>query len=346
MFLKNAWYVVAWSKNLGRELRSVRLFGERIVLYRQQDGQPAALSDRCPHRNLPLSAGKLLGDTIQCGYHGLEFDANGACVRAPGEPRIPDWCHVRAFPAAERHGWVFVFGGDPAKAQDTPVPTFHAELDDPQWGAATGELVVPCGYRLILDNLLDLSHLAYVHSSSTGNDDVANAAAVEVSSDNPEHVRQTRVMRGVTPAPAFVHYGGYQGPIDRWQMTDYFVPSYIRINNGSRHASPADTPIDAQHDLGDWGFRVFHALTPETPTTTRQFWAVPYRRDMVSEDEHALWQSQMDNVLREDHDVYAAQQAAIDDDAQSGGDVRPSGALRGDRGLYEMRRALKRALDA
>jgi vanillate O-demethylase monooxygenase subunit len=312
------------------------------VLYRTEVGDAVALADRCPHRNLPLSAGRLVGDVVQCGYHGLEFDPSGACVKAPGEPRIPPWCEVRSYPVAERYGWLFIWTGDPALAEAHPVPDFHAELTDPQWGGATGELTVGCGYRLMLDNLLDLSHLAYVHDSSTGNADVANAATVDVASDNDRHVRQTRLMRGVTPAPAFTYYGGYDGPIDRWQMTDYFAPSYIRINNGSRRQGSADDAIDCRTDLGDWGFRVFHALTPETETTTHQFWAVPFRRDMVKDEDHALWQEQMDNVLHEDHEVYVQQQAAIADDPLANNDARPAGALRGDRGLYEMRRVIKR----
>ena len=346
MFLRNEWYVAGWSKDVGRSLRSVRVLGERIVLFRTRDGRAVALTDRCPHRNLPLSAGKLTDDNIQCGYHGLEFDSTGACVRAPGEPRIPDWCRVRAYPIAEHHGWVFVWPGAAALAGGRPVPDFHLELDDPRWGAAVGELQIGCGYRLILDNLMDLSHLAYVHTSSTGNEDLAHEAAVEVTSNGPRHVGQTRVMRGVRAAPAFAHYGGYSGPIDRWQMTDFHLPSYIRINNGSRVATGENLSIDVENDLGDWGFRVCHALTPETETMTRQYWAVPYRRDMVGENEARQWQVQMSNVLQEDFDVYVRQQTAIDEDPFGENEPRPGGALRGDRGMYEMRRALARGLDA
>lgn len=354
MFLRNHWYVAAWSKDVLRGLLPRTLLGEKVVLFRTEDGTAVALTDRCPHRNLPLSAGKLLGDRIQCGYHGLEFDATGAGVNAPGEPSIPAWCQVRAFPVAERFGWTFIWMGDPTLASTETLPAFHHELENPSWGAATGQLLIPCGYQLILDNLLDLSHLAYVHSSSTGNDDVAMAAKVEVSSDHEEHVRQTRQMRGVTPAPAFVYYGGFDGPIDRWQMTDYRAPSYIRINNGSRAEGPSDDQIDCRSDLGDWGFRVFHALTPETATSTHQFWAVAFQRGMVLEKDYGLWQEQMDNVVWEDHHIYTEQQAAILSDPRAdpradplatGKDVRPEGALRGDRGLYEVRRVLERLRD-
>ena len=342
MFLKDHWYVAAWSRDLSREFLAITLLSESVVLYRREDGQPAALANRCPHRNLPLSKGRLIGDTVQCGYHGLEFGPDGVCVKAPGQATIPAWCQVRSYPVEERHGWVFVWMGDPAKANVADLPHFHADLASEQWGAATGQLNVQCGYRLILDNLLDLSHLAYVHSSTTGNPDVAQAAAVEVTAENENHVRQTRLMHDVGAAPAFAYYAGYNGNIDRWQVTNYYAPSYISINNGSRAAGNPTDRIDCPTDLGDWGFRVFHAITPETQTSCHQFWAVPFRKDMVGEQDYELWNEQMTQVLIEDHDIYVAQQASISaDPLAKDHDVRPAGALEGDKGLQRMRMVLR-----
>ena len=341
MFLKNHWYVAAWSDDVGPSLLPRKLLGEPVVLYRLADGTPVALQDRCPHRNLPLSAGRLIGDRLQCGYHGLEFDAKGACVKAPGQNYIPDWCEVRSYPVTEKHGWMFVWMGDPAKSAESPVPVFHDILSSPDWGDARGQLLVGCGYRLILDNLLDLSHLAYVHSSTTGNADVADLADVEIASDGPLHVRQTRVMHGIEPAPALTYYGGYAGRIDRWQITNFHAPGYIDITNGSRSAVEPMQPAGGDGDMGEWGFRVFHAITPETASTTHQFWSVPYLRSMVPATDHALWVEQMTNVLREDHDVYVQQQRGIDDNPNGNGDVVPGGGLQGDKGLYRMRRVLE-----
>ena len=342
MFLNNHWYVAAWSTELSAQPLSRTLLGEPVALFRLADGAPVALQDRCPHRNLPLSAGRVLDDVLQCGYHGLEFNAEGACTKVPGQSTIPDWCKVRSFPVEERHGWTFIWMGRPEDANSAPVPEFHALLSDENWGDARGQLTVPCGYRLMLDNLLDLSHLTYVHGSTTGNDDVANQANVQLSSDHATHVRQTRIMEGISAAPAFRYYGGYEDKIDRWQITNFLAPSYIDITNGSRRTSMEPTAPGA-HDgeLGEWGFRVFHAITPETHSSTHQFWSVPFRHDMVQEKDHALWNEQMANVLREDHDVYVLQQQAIDANPAAEGDVVPAGGLVGDKGLFQMRRVLE-----
>ena len=111
------------------------------------------------------------------------------------------------FPVEERHGWTFIWMGRPEDANSAPVPEFHALLSDENWGDARGQLTVPCGYRLMLDNLLDLSHLTYVHGSTTGNDDVANQANVQLSSDHATHVRQTRIMEASQPRRHFATTG-------------------------------------------------------------------------------------------------------------------------------------------
>ncbi len=343
MFLMNHWYVAAWSNEITRTPLSRRLLGRLVCLYRRQDGTPVALDDRCPHRNLPLSCGKLIGDEIQCGYHGLRFAPDGKGTKVPGEETVPKWCRVDSFPLAERFGWTFIWLGDPALADEAKVPAFHTALDDPEWGYASGRLLVKCGYRMMLDNLLDLSHLAYVHDTTTGNADVGEAAKVLVTSNDDTHVRQVRIMRDVAAAPAFAFYGQYgTSRIDRWQCTNYFAPSYIHINNGSRFPQ-ANDDFDVNNDLGHWGFRVYHALTPETDTSTHQFWAVPRRKDMVSDKHADLWQQQMDGVLEEDHVVYVHQQRYLaDDPLATDNDVRPEGAIEADKGLYRARAIIRR----
>ena len=107
MFLKNQWYVAAWAKDVDRTPLARVLLNEYIVLFRKEDGTPVALENRCPHRNLPLSEGTLIGDTVQCGYHGLVFDCAGKCTQVPGQTEIPSWAQVRDYPVAQRHGWIF-----------------------------------------------------------------------------------------------------------------------------------------------------------------------------------------------------------------------------------------------
>ena len=342
MFVKNAWYVAAWSKDVGRELLGRILLNEYLVLYRQEDGTPVVLENRCPHRNLPLSEGRLIGDEIECGYHGLVFNCDGACTHQPGAEAPPAWARVRKYPVAEQNGWVFFWPGDPALADHALVPDYTAVSYADDWIRVEGQTLVKAGYRLILDNLLDLSHLTYVHSSTTGNRDLAESAALETDIQDST-VRMTRWMADVVPAPAYRDYGGYEGNVDRWQVTHFTAPSYIHVNNGS-----VDAGVGADRDVldnrqGRWGFQVYHAMTPETEATTHQFWAVGTQRSMVPEDKRQLFADQMINVIKEDLDVYEAQQRAIDLDAGAlAGDVNPLGTLPGDEGLLAMRRILRR----
>ena len=113
---------------------------EPVVFYRTEDGTPVALEDRCPHRRLPLSMGKLVGDDVlQCHYHGLRFDRTGACVRVPGQDMIPATARVKTYPVVERYKWLWIWMGDPALADPAKIPDYHW-FDDPNWGAKSDYL--------------------------------------------------------------------------------------------------------------------------------------------------------------------------------------------------------------
>lgn len=342
MFLRNHWYVAAWSEDLGREMIGRVLLGDYVVMYRKQDGTPVALENRCPHRNLPLSEGRLIDDSIECGYHGLVFDCQGACTHVPGQDDVPDWAQVRRYPMVERDRWVFIWMGDPALADTVPVPDYHARIADPDWFSVTGQALVKGGYRLLLDNLLDLSHLSYVHSSTTGNRAVAEAADLIVETED-DYVRVTRWMPSIPAAKAIVQHAGYDGPIDRWQVSTWLPPAYIDICNGTTPAGTGVPQEDRPKSQGNWGFVVHHAVTPETETTTHQFWAVASDRKMVTADKEALFAEQMTLVITEDLTVYEAQQHAIDLDPEAtGADVNPRGTLPADEPLLQMRRSIRR----
>lgn len=342
MFLRNHWYVAAWSEDVGRTPIGRVMLGEAVVLYRTGDGRAVALEDRCPHRNLPLSRGRLKGDVVQCGYHGLEFGADGVCIHVPGQETVPEWARVQRYPVAEKNRWVFVWMGHPDEADKASVPDYAARTSDPEWLTITGYQVVGCGYRLILDNLLDLSHLAYVHARTTGNLALAENAVLSTSVDG-DTVRIIRRMADVEPAPAFREFGGFAGNIDRWQASRFLPPSYIDINNGADDAGAGATDDEQMTSQGKWGFVVYHAMTPESLTTTHQFWVVSIPRHMVPADMRESFLAQMDTVIPEDTEVYEAQQSAIDLDPEAlDGDVNPKGALPIDQALLEMRRVIRR----
>ena len=126
MMLRNHWYVAAWSDEVGRDPVARVLLGDMIVLYRREDGTPVALDNRCPHRNLPLSEGRLHGDDLECGYHGMVFGSDGQCLHLPGSDTVPDWASMRSYPVLERQGWVLVWMGEAAAANDAAFPGLRA----------------------------------------------------------------------------------------------------------------------------------------------------------------------------------------------------------------------------
>src|SRR5450631_545616 len=161
-FLKNTWYVTAWSHEVGADTMLARtIAGVPLLLWRDHAGPVAALEDRCCHRAAPLSKGRREGDRIRCMYHGLLFDATGRCIEIPSQDFIPPAARVRAFPIVERFKWIWVWMGDPHKADPTLIPDTHY-LDDPGWRGIPDHMHYAANYLLVTDNLLDFSHLSYV----------------------------------------------------------------------------------------------------------------------------------------------------------------------------------------
>ena len=342
MFLKNCWYVAAWSKDVGRELLGRILLNETVVVFRRRDGKPVVLENRCPHRNLPLSEGSLIKDEIECGYHGMVFNCDGVCTHLPGSDQPPRWATVKRYPVAERNGWIFYWPGDPKLADEDLLPDYHKYNEDEDWVRAQGQSHVKAGYRLVLDNLLDLSHLTYVHGSTTGNRAVAESADLKTDLEG-NNVRVTRWMEDIEPALAFREYGRYEHNIDRWQMSQFIPPAYININNGSVDTGVGADSDTRNNDQGHWGFVVYHAMTPETDTTTHQFWTVAGHKEKVPQDMRDLFVEQMHGGLKEDLDIYEAQQRAIDLDPESQNrDANPRGTIPADEGLMAMRKVLRR----
>ncbi|HJU24777.1 MAG TPA: Rieske 2Fe-2S domain-containing protein, partial [Casimicrobiaceae bacterium] len=230
MFLRDYWYVAAWSDEVARTPLARTLLDEPIVLFRKSNGSVVALEDRCAHRRLPLSAGAVEGDFIRCGYHGLVYDCDGVCTKIPGQPQ-PDHVHVKRYPVVERDLFVLVWMGDPEHVDPSRLVSFP-RLSDPAWGVTKVRLHIRGNYLLIVDNLLDLSHIAYVHNSTIGNAAVAEDAEVKFTRRG-QTVRVTRDMHAVPAARTYAEFGPHKGIFDRWQLSEFYPPSYFFINNGS-----------------------------------------------------------------------------------------------------------------
>ena len=175
MFLRNYWYAAGFSEEVGREFLARTYLDENVVIFRREDGTPVALEDRCAHRRLPLSMGKLIGDTVECGYHGLLYDCAGTCIKIPGQDRVPKGTGVKAYPIVERHRYLWIWMGDPKLADESEIPDF-SRIDDPAYGTSNIKFRHDAHVQLLIDNLMDLSHLAYVHSTTTGSPQIAELA--------------------------------------------------------------------------------------------------------------------------------------------------------------------------
>jgi phenylpropionate dioxygenase-like ring-hydroxylating dioxygenase large terminal subunit len=219
----NAWYPAAWSHEVGRALFPRKICDENIVLYRRQDGVAVALEDACWHRLLPLSLGRLRGDDVMCGYHGLVFNSDGRCSFMPAQKTINPSACVRAYPVVERHRLLWIWPGDPALADPAKLPDFHWN-DGAEWVGEGGVFVgLKCDWRLVVDNLMDLTHETYVHSDSIGHDAILDSPFEATHDDRTATL--TRWMIGVEAPPFWAKQLGKPGPVDRWQIVRFEAPA-------------------------------------------------------------------------------------------------------------------------
>jgi vanillate O-demethylase monooxygenase subunit len=303
MFLRNFWYIAAESREVGRSLLQRSLLGEPVVMYRTQEGRPVALLDICPHRSFPLSRGELLGDDIRCNYHGLVFAPNGKCVKIPGQTNIPPRCRARTYPLVERWNWLWIWMGDPDRADESLLPDMHWN-DHPDWTTTGGYFHINCHYQLLVDNLMDLSHEATVHPTTIGNDAVAERPCrTEVSGDT---VRTVRLMEDCPPPPLFVKLRGFAENIDRTQDINFSPPSHIVIKSKAvPHGShPERTNMALE-------YRVLNGITPATERSTHHFWAVPRNFAHETAVTEAFHEGSV-RAFSEDIVVLEAQQERID----------------------------------
>ena len=270
MFVKNCWYVAAWSSEVtGSGITSLSIANEPVVLYRTSGGDVVVLEDRCCHRQAPLSRGRREGDNIRCMYHGLKFEPSGRCIEIPGQETIPERARVRRFPAVDRHSWVWVWMGDAALADPDLIPA-AVGLEDPVWSLRFGRIDYRANHMLIHDNLCDFSHIAYVHEKTFGGGDDRIAKTRPKISTLP---RGIRVERWSLNAPT----RGYTGTTtsqDRWMRYDYLVPGVLLMRSESHPAGsaerfgngePAGEPLHANFTS--------QAVTGMTDQTSRYFYS-------------------------------------------------------------------------
>jgi vanillate O-demethylase monooxygenase subunit len=200
-FVRNGWYAAAWAHDVGDAVLARTFLDEPVILYRTSDGEAVALTDRCAHRAYPLSLGTRIGDTIRCGYHGFTDDGTGRCVAIPAQEHIPAAYRVRRYPTIERGGLVFIWMGDPALADPGDLPDlFELGLTDPRFHVDIGGLNTwQNRYQLINENLLDLSHIEFLHFGTIGTPNVAASPVVTTVHANAIEATRTSTNSAARP---------------------------------------------------------------------------------------------------------------------------------------------------
>lgn len=271
MWLKNCWYVIAWEHEIpAAGLLARTVLEEPIVVFRSDAGI-VALEDRCSHRAAPLSAGRVEDGALRCLYHGLKFDGAGQCLHVPGAARPPSRLNVRAYPVAVHNRWVFVWMGDPARADRALLPN-NFSCGDPAWVYRPGYIHYDTPYLLICDNLLDFSHLAFVHEKTLGGD-TRIAEAKPAIEDVPRGVRVSRHVPDTPPPPYYRRFRTFTGNLDRWFIYDFVLPGTLLMHSGGRPTG----------ETGDDNAVLLHScqtLTPETATSTHYFFQQAHRADL------------------------------------------------------------------
>lgn len=276
-YVRNAWYVAGWSQELAAEApQAITILDEPIVIWRTATGAVHALEDRCVHRLAPLSLGRCEGDRLRCMYHGLLFDSAGAVAEIPGQAVIPPNARVKAYPIVERHSWLWVWMGDPALADPVLIPS-AVGYDDPDYILGHGHLDYDAEARLINDNLLDFSHLSYVHANSFG-------AGPEFASKPPRITpltRGVRVERWITGTLGASNRKS-EVPIDSWQTYDFLIPGVLLMWSANY---PAGTAAALDHQRPEKRAAIAglnftsQAVTPMTERTSRYFFSWGPHRD-------------------------------------------------------------------
>ncbi|WP_442581175.1 aromatic ring-hydroxylating dioxygenase subunit alpha [Mesorhizobium sp. ASY16-5R] len=302
MYLRNTWYVATRSSDVARQLTPLTILGEKIVLYRQEDGTPVALEDACPHRKLPLSMGSLKGDHVICGYHGLTFGRGGGCFGAPTQTRVPSTATVRSYPVTDRWGLLWIWMGDSEAADESTI--FQLDnYDNPTWGLSRGgTMSCNCNYLYLTDNLLDPSHVTWVHVTSfAGGGTEDTPLEIKVKDDG---VIVSRWMRGREVPPYYAPLVTFEGPCDRLQHYEVRYPS-IAINKSI--FTPAGTGGD-ESNLPDNAYVMisYHFLTPVDENRTVYNWLQNRNTDPDNREITARIAAGARNAFEEDRLVLEA----------------------------------------
>jgi vanillate O-demethylase monooxygenase subunit len=273
--LMDEWYVAAFADEVTRQPLARRLLGIPVVLLRRTDGGVIALEDRCAHRSMPLSLGRVDGDTLVCAYHGARFGCDGVCVQVPSQPEVPPGARVRAFPVQQRGPLVWIWMGPAPPDRDPPHPDW---VDDPAWAASRERLHLCASHVRLHENLLDLTHLSFLHAKTFGTPDYASAP---YESEIDLAAGRFSLTRSVVPTrlPAlWAQPTGLEGrDAARIARSSFVSPALHEVHV---RFFACDRPEAEQPAMA---IRTAHIVTPETATRTHYF--IHHARNFAQQDD-------------------------------------------------------------
>lgn len=291
-FVRDEWYIVAFASEVGRSLLKRTVIGCRLVMFRTRNGIPVALEDRCAHRSYPLSAGSLDGDTIVCGYHGLRYDDSGDCIEVPSQTVCPKGIGVRRYPVVECGPFVWAWFGETGQADAARIPATPWLLEG-KWASSQDYFHLHGNYVSLHENLLDLTHLTYVHAQSFGTPDYARAP-YNVEAEGG----RIRITRRVVPTrlpPVWAKTTGLEHDHAARIATSEFASPALHVV--SVRFYDADLPAGGR---AEFEIKTCHVPTPETHASTHYF--IVHSRDFALDDPKVteFMREQLMTAFRED----------------------------------------------
>lgn len=263
--IRNAWYVAAKSSEISRELFARQYLGISTLLFRREDGTAVALQNRCCHRSFPLVEGRLDGDVLECGYHGFRYDCSGKCIAVPSQEKAPDNIRLRAFPVVEKKPFIWIWPGDPALADASLLP--HQDyFDHPEWAVNIGFLNIKGSYVHLHENLLDLSHLSFLHEKTFGTPEYARAPVETTVTEN--HFEAWRHVECKLP-PIYARPLGWEGDTAMRSSGSLYISPGLHVNTGILKNLEHPEKMQGSQPM----VKVAQLITPESNTSTHYYYA-------------------------------------------------------------------------
>jgi vanillate O-demethylase monooxygenase subunit len=316
-YLHDCWYMVSWASDVGQQgVLPTQVMDQPIVVYRGASGALFAFDDRCRHKLAPLSRGRVEGDALRCMYHGLKYGPDGRCIQIPGRSDVPTNLRVRSYPVQEAHSAIWLWMGDPARADRTLIPPFEG-IDHPEWKMIPGQMDYEAHFSLINENLLDLSHVPFVHRNSFGGgEEIPLDPEVSIPMQEGEVTQLDRGLRIVFSArsgPVAPMLRAEVGDVaDTWTTNDFLVPGIFLLTielfkPGSIAAAGGRRPADEMPLHRNFSCQ---AVTPRSARRTTYFYAFgPWKKSEVTAEGFA---QVAEMAFAEDREMITAQQKVID----------------------------------